>query len=868
MTTPAELNGYIVVTMVSGRFAAAQLRAELNAHINDTADAHDASAISNVAAGNLAAGNVQAALDELQMDVDTRATSASVADLSGVSDAATARANLSLGSAAVEDTSAFDAAGSAASAQSAAISAATALVDDLSGVSDATTARNNLGLGSAAVEDASAFDAAGSASSAQSAAIAAATALVDDLSGVSDATTARTNLGLGSAAVEDTSAFDAAGSAASAQSAAEATAAALVDDLSGVSDATTARSNLGLGSAAVEDSSAFTAAAHAVDTSNPHSVTYAQVGADASGAAAAAQAAAQAYANSMYTILFATGARNYVASSTETDYSANSGAAGFVSISGELLWPDGETGHIDAVEYSDNPGAYQYYTASKNGLIVVQSPPTSGVSTYEVIVPDVYVDSNASAGGDGSYATPYDALSDVTVAENMVIALASNSHFDETISLLDGCGLYRYGAGAKPIVDSGEEFTNGSWTLASGATYTYQQDVAIYLTPLLSFVNVTEDDVFLARVDGILTCESTPGSYAVTTDTGSGDTTVTVWIHPSDSSNPTSNGKTYRYGRRDRSVFTGENCVVDGINTMMQTGDDGSLLGGINATIRHCVAEFGTKHNMLVHDGSTVLHTECRNAHFDPDDSTPNRTLLVLNENDPSRSAVFGEIIGHSDDYDSSLTGILAHNNAGPGRFVSVVIRRGYWHNLDNFMTGIRDCDAVQLTRNYIVECVNGVNSSSSSEVTLTIDNNWIDLSNSPAASAAGIQVQYMDNSVNVIGNYISLRGTAGYGIAYNGEGVLTANENTVIFDGTTGGSRRSLYIQDVCTVDHNNNVYSDGVNNYIRLNVAGTTYTGDGNCYEVDGSLKFYDSGTSYALAGWQTHTGQDANSTIGGCV
>lgn len=45
----------------------------LNDHINDTTDAHDASAISNVPAGNLAATDVQAALNELQSDIDTRA---------------------------------------------------------------------------------------------------------------------------------------------------------------------------------------------------------------------------------------------------------------------------------------------------------------------------------------------------------------------------------------------------------------------------------------------------------------------------------------------------------------------------------------------------------------------------------------------------------------------------------------------------------------------------------------------------------------------------------------------------------------------------------------------------------------------------
>lgn len=50
----------------------------LSNHITDAADAHDASAISNVPSGNLAATDVQTALDELQTDVDTRATTASL----------------------------------------------------------------------------------------------------------------------------------------------------------------------------------------------------------------------------------------------------------------------------------------------------------------------------------------------------------------------------------------------------------------------------------------------------------------------------------------------------------------------------------------------------------------------------------------------------------------------------------------------------------------------------------------------------------------------------------------------------------------------------------------------------------------------
>lgn len=82
--------------------------------------------------------------------------------------------------------------------------------------SDAAGTRSNLGLGSAALQPSTAFDAAGAASAAQAAAIAASLQRASNLSDLANAATARTNLGLGSAATQNTTAFDAAGSASAA----------------------------------------------------------------------------------------------------------------------------------------------------------------------------------------------------------------------------------------------------------------------------------------------------------------------------------------------------------------------------------------------------------------------------------------------------------------------------------------------------------------------------------------------------------------------------------------------------------------------------------------------------------------------------
>lgn len=72
----AELQGDIDTRATS--VSVSTVSGDLANHLIDTADAHDASAISSVSSGNLSATDVQSALNELQSDIDTRAVSTAV----------------------------------------------------------------------------------------------------------------------------------------------------------------------------------------------------------------------------------------------------------------------------------------------------------------------------------------------------------------------------------------------------------------------------------------------------------------------------------------------------------------------------------------------------------------------------------------------------------------------------------------------------------------------------------------------------------------------------------------------------------------------------------------------------------------------
>lgn len=216
----------------------------------------------------------------------------------------------------------------------------------------------------------------------------------------------------------------------------------------------------------------------------------------------------------------------------------------------------------------------------------------------------VYVDSVAgSNANDGLTANTPKAtcsagLAVLASSGRKTLRLKCGSFFREMITLPAGKRLKSYGSGDRPILDPRENIT-GTWTLY-GAAYTYQQTVNHALSSP-SVHRVWEDGVRLVRVANAAACEATAGTFYAAIPSG---TTGVIYIHPNGDGNPNSNGKTYSYSFRMYGVNMGDGCVVDGIKTGWNGGNDGSIRAlARNCVIRNCDAIDGAKHHVLISEG-------------------------------------------------------------------------------------------------------------------------------------------------------------------------------------------------------------------------------------------------------------------------
>lgn len=316
----------------------------------------------------------------------------------------------------------------------------------------------------------------------------------------------------------------------------------------------------------------------------------------------------------------------------------------------------------------------------------------------------VYVDSVAgSDANDGLTTTTPKAtcaagMTVLASSGRKTIRLKCGSFFREVITLPPGKRLKTYGSGARPILDPRENVA-GTWTLSSGYTYVYQQTVPHGLYDACTH-RIWEDGTRMLRVATMALCESTAGSFFVEAPSG---TTGTFYIHPTGGGDPNSNGKTYSYSYRMWGVELLDGCVVDGIKTGWNGGNDGSIRAlARNVVIRNCDAFDGAKHHILISEG-LVENCNCYDAEPIPG---AGNAIAIIAYNNFTTGKSSGVIVRKCTvDYvtftTTSSIGVYGHGGLGSER---LVVEDCVFKNISQGVGDIA-CDVIIVSRCVGINC-------------------------------------------------------------------------------------------------------------------------------------------------------------------
>lgn len=225
---------------------------------------------------------------------------------------------------------------------------------------------------------------------------------------------------------------------------------------------------------------------------------------------------------------------------------------------------------------------------------------------------DFYVDSvNGSDANDGR--TPETALETLAALETAALAdgvrigLAAGSDFNEgNIDLSSPVGLTLAGYGnlvgaglprirSEAVFDAFEDNTDRG----DGNDKVYSQDVAI--TTDVARPCAYENATVLKWVASEAACQAEPGTFFVE-DGSLTAGTHTIFVHPSDSGDPSSNGKTYTFSQGAAPIF-GDNATLRNIKFGRQAHRNGVRGGSGLKASNLLLDQVSPVHSLLFQDG-------------------------------------------------------------------------------------------------------------------------------------------------------------------------------------------------------------------------------------------------------------------------
>jgi len=463
---------------------------------------------------------------------------------------------------------------------------------------------------------------------------------------------------------------------------------------------------------------------------------------------------------------------------------------------------------------------------------------------------DIYVDSEGGDDANGG-TTPKTALQSLSAAQTQAlvmgdgvkIALKYGSEWrDELVlSSVKGSQVKPYGdkANGLPVV-RGDDPITGTWDTSVDRGDANTEVYSIAWTTIGGgvgiFVSVWEDDEFLYPVETVAECQSTPGSFTTSEGVSQGAVAAntTLYVHPTNSTNPNTDGKQYdATGRRQACIDGGEEAkLIKHVWGRRNAGANGSVNGG--GLHFGVLAGEGVKHEMLKSDG---VYKKCVAWHTNDDPRTGNISMAYYRSVGEGYSVTYDKciVIGNSRNAtaDQNVIGIGGHSGGSD--------EVGYY-GVTVTDSAVYGCEVSLYPQHVVVDRLrlrNGALSAVGS-VSSTVKDAWIHLDDfqnagpygfpSPEMLIEGMRVYHAANYENFITND-------------NASSNMTI-KNSVFFDINGDGFRRfaslaptNLTVQGV-VLDADNSIA--GTTQWKFRDISGS-YVGEDNVYW--GSLCVVDS-------------------------
>jgi hypothetical protein len=407
----------------------------------------------------------------------------------------------------------------------------------------------------------------------------------------------------------------------------------------------------------------------------------------------------------------------------------------------------------------------------------------------------------------------------VSVVENGdFVYIRSGETFYESLQFsnsIDSITVTSYGAGRYPIINGADIIT--SWSKTGGYTNIYEADVTTE--------NVDEDEhpVYennetLISATSLANLDATAGAYFATINS---PTSVTIYLHTTDSDNPSSNGNVYEVPVRD--VLEAGDHVrfsrIHGVKSLNRAGMASTYRYGEK---RELIVEDGTGHNEInaggIIEGVTALNAKLQAAStfFVSYDATPQSLRATYNH-------CYAINTRENEDIDQS--GFYAH---GTGN--------NEWQYVAFINCGVSRLSTVANPVADSVIIKDGV--------FLNVEN--ISLSNSNVDGRGSYQ-DIQGNQLLIVGDVVSAMPEKGQ--FYNNGVYITGSSSTHAFSSTVTDTldlrNNTFYISDGRSFirqgagtsgtekcSNYNNIYFGRPGSFYHVEVAASGYSGDYNIY------------------------------------